>query len=161
MINTLSLKKRSAQRGFTLPEVVLAALLLGMLGVVFSATYPVAARVQLAAQNRIEAVRLAERQMDGLRSIDFDNLTQLASLKVVSPPVIDSAATGSFPYSFTNAAGTGEKSVAQSLTGGAGTFTVAQAGAEASLRSISVTVTWSEQGVQRSITLQTFVSEVE
>lgn len=156
--------------GFTLIEVVFGAGLLAVAATVFAALYPVSARLENSARNRAQAVRIARREMEALRRLPFGTLVNLAELKAATPAVVESAASSTQPYPFTNLAGDGSDACASALPGGVGEVRIEDvlpadpstvSAVQTNLRRLSVTVRWTERGQTRSVVLQSLVSYLE
>ena len=169
-------RKRPA-RGFTLTEVLFAVTLLATAGTVFSATYPVSARMQASVRYREQAIRIARREMEALRGISFGDLTNASILAAKTPAVINADATTQ-PFHFDNLAtdspaNSVDNSLGTLLPGGDGTVTVEDvttadpsvtSASQTNLRRITVVVSWRETGKDAAITtitVQSLVSYLE
>lgn len=168
--------KRHRQRGFTLTEVLLATAVLALVGMIFSATFPLAGRVEKSARNRTNAIRIARREMEALRQLDYAKLdnTSPYGMYTTQFPIIDSATpvnqacTASTPCTFGAIAVDGVGSAATALPSGQADFWISEAksatpatdvtGSQEGLRRLTVRVRWTEFGTSRSITLVNLVA---
>ncbi|MEW6769762.1 MAG: prepilin-type N-terminal cleavage/methylation domain-containing protein [Bacillota bacterium] len=62
------------ENGLTLVEVLVAAVILGIIAVGLFATFDVGARLAAAAREQVKAVNLAREKMEELRAVSYDGL---------------------------------------------------------------------------------------
>jgi type II secretory pathway pseudopilin PulG len=92
-----NLIRRRCSRGYSLVEVLISILIISYIGIVFTASFPVAKRGSRVVGNYAQAISIAQHKIDQLRAIGYGrlNYTELRSASA-----IDVSPTSS-PYKFT------------------------------------------------------------
>lgn len=132
------------KRGSLLIDLMVTVFLLGVTGIILSATFTGGIACSRQAQNYKVALALAQKKMEQLRASNYQSLTQ----PCLVGEVIDSTPTAS-PFSFTQV-----DAVADQLPAGAGTLTIDD-DPSGSLRRAQITVTWQDKtgAPTRNVTL--------
>src|SRR5215208_3250795 len=137
--------------GFSLIEVMVAAMLLALTATCFAALYPQAHQLRSRAENTSRATMLAQHKIEQLRDLSFSDLNYEA-LRVAN--VIDANPT-SAPYIFTQIDG-----VTDDFPRGSGTLSIVEG--EDNLVRVDVTVSWhSAVSTANSITTSTYIANKE
>jgi len=79
------------ERGLTLVEILVAAVLLGFIAVGLFATFDVSARLAVAARQQTKAVNLAQGKLEELRAVPYGDLNSI-------PPQPFEPAVNGFTY---------------------------------------------------------------
>jgi prepilin-type N-terminal cleavage/methylation domain-containing protein len=144
----MSMKKHP---GFSLLEVMVAALILALTATAFAALYPQAHQLRSRAENMTRATMLAQHKIEQLRNLAFTDLNYEA-LRVAN--VIDASPTSS-PYTFTEI-----DSLTNDLPQGSGTLTIVEQ--EENLVRVDVTVSWDGAvSSATSVTTSTYIANKE
>lgn len=134
----------------------MASFLVALCAAVLAASIPTATKLRLKATYTGLALSLAQKQLEAIRTRGYPNVSgeQLASLGL-----LDSASPVSTnTYSFTNVDHPLFDSPARVLPEGEGFVTIEQT--DLDLRRVVVTVRWTENGRQRSLSLGTLVANL-
>jgi len=133
-----------SRRGSTLVDLMVTVFLLGVAGIIFSATLPSGIACTRKAQNYKLAVALAQNKIEQLRAMNYESLT-ITNLHAAG--AVDSTPTSS-PYSFTQV-----DAIANQLPSGTGTLTVQNV--SGTVKMVQVTVTWQDKtgAPARTVTL--------
>jgi prepilin-type N-terminal cleavage/methylation domain-containing protein len=75
------------ERGLTLVEVLVAAVILGIVAVGLFATFDVSGRLAMAARQQTKAINLAQEKLEELRGIRYGSLDDIIPPKDFEPPV--------------------------------------------------------------------------
>lgn len=75
------------EKGLTLVEVLVAAVILGIIAVGLFAALDVGARLTVAGREQVKAVNLAQEKMEELRGIPYDALNSVAAEAYFEPTV--------------------------------------------------------------------------
>lgn len=75
------------EQGLTLVEVLVAAVILGIVAVGLFAAFDVGARLTAAGRGQVKAVNLAQEKMEELRGIPYDALNSVAEEAYFEPTV--------------------------------------------------------------------------
>ena len=138
-----------SKRGAGLLEVVFGLFMIGIAGVVFSASFPPAFRTLSQASESTNAALIAQKKMEQVRGLDYASLTynNLTSSGILDP---EPDASG---YTFTSVDGVGA-----ALPAGTGTMTItAESGA---IKRVVVSVNWTAVNqMQRNLTVTTLVAD--
>lgn len=174
---TYSLAKgKNRFRGFSIIESMFGILLLGLMGIVFGAAFPLAAGMQAGARYRAEAIRLARREMELLRQASYTSLTPasangLTTLQSQIGSPVDGLTGNGTGYTWTSVGGSSDslrglmpgnsgygavyiEAVSTGSTGGAA---LALNSAALTLRRITVQASWTDHGVGHSVYLVSLV----
>ena len=96
------LKRRKAQRGFTIAEIALSLIVFAMMAMMFGAVFPMAVRGAQYGSNYAQATLVAQHKMDQLRSAGYNKLVLPDTLKNLN--IIDSTTANiGGSYNFTAA----------------------------------------------------------
>lgn len=117
------------KRGAGIVDAIVTLFLLGVVGAIFTAVFPVSISCSRQAQEYKTATTIAQRKMEQLRAINYESITQ----PLMAGRIIDSDSTTS-PYSFTSI-----DSIADQLPSGTGKIDVDEVG---DIKYITVTVRW-------------------
>lgn len=143
-------------RGFSLVEVLFGIFLAGLCAMVLASTMPVANNARGMANNQNNALSIAQKQMEALRSAGYPNLTPD---RLFAVGLIDSStAVSTNTYSFTNVDSGRVDSPALRLPSGVGRLRVEQVGLD--LRRVTVILSWQERGRTRTISVGTMVANL-
>ena len=149
-------RRISKQQAFSLVEVLFGIFLAGLCATVLAATMPVANNSRQKANYQNVALSIAQKQMESLRSLGYPNLT---SERLLSTGVIDSSTpVATNTYSFTNIDAGAYDSPSLKLPSGQGRLIVEQVGID--LRRVTIQLTWTEAGRQKSIQIGTLVANL-
>lgn len=144
------------RKGFSFVEVLFAIFLVAMSASIVVATMPIANKSRAKADLMNKATGLAQKQLEAIRGMGYANATpsQLLSLGLIDSitPV------GTNTYSFSNSDSANLDNPARILPSGTGKILVEQPDLE--LRRITVTISWSERGVTRSVSLGTLIANL-
>lgn len=137
-----------SKRGAGLVDAIVTLFLLGIVGAIFTAVFPVSLSCSRQAQEYKIATTIAQRKMEQLRAINYQSMAQPL---LVSASIIDTDAA-TLPYSFTTI-----DSVADQLASGTGELDVVDVTSDT--KSISVTIRWqgSSSPIARSVRLNTLI----
>lgn len=139
-----------SRRGATFVDALITIFLLGIIGLILSATFPTGFSCTRQAREYKVATAIAQRKVEQLRALNFESMTGplLQAGGTVDSPAI------TYPFSFTSV-----DSVDSELPGGVGTVDIADAGP--GLTRVVVTVSWKRDGAgaRRSITLTTLFAD--
>lgn len=119
-----------SKRGTGLVDVILTLFLLGVVGAIFSATFPIGITCSRQAQDYKTATALAQRKMEQLRAKDYQSLTQ----PLMAGSIIDADSETS-PYSFTSI-----DNIADQLSAGTGEIEIEDVASDT--KSVRVIVRW-------------------
>ena len=137
-----------SRRGAGLVDVIVAVFILGITGLVFSATFPASFSCARQANEYKIATAIAQKKMEQLRSMEYESISQ--PLLLAAGAIDDSPSVS--PYSFTMV-----DNVATQLTQGEGSLSVTDE-PPGDMRRIRVTVSWTARnGQDRSVELSTLV----
>jgi len=141
---------------FSLIEVLMASFLVALCAAVLAASIPTATKSRLKATYTGLALSLAQKELEAIRTRGYPNVSgdQLASLGLLDSATPVSANT----FSFTNVDQPLFDSPSRVLPNGQGFVTIEQA--DLDLRRVVVTVQWTENGRQRSLSLGTLVANL-
>jgi prepilin-type N-terminal cleavage/methylation domain-containing protein len=143
------------RRGFSLIEVLFASFVALTCALIYAGTLPVGDRSRAKADFSNRALALAQKQIEGLRSID----PTLRPDQMLAAGLIDNVnPVGPDTYSFTNVDNARFDNPARVLPSGTGRVTVRQVDLE--LREVVVNVGWRENGRDRSLRLATLVADL-
>jgi len=155
--NRCRLKRKSS--GYTLIEIVFALFLLATGAIVTTAALPIANTDRGRADMLNKAVGLAQKEIESIRGLGYANANgpQLYSYNLIdsATPIANQPTS---TYSFTNSDSAANDSPATLLPGCTATVTVAQTATD--LISVSVTITWNEQGRTRTFTDGTLIANL-
>jgi hypothetical protein len=142
--------RRSPRRGVTLIDTLLGLFLIGVVGIVFSATFPSSIKCYGGARNYKMASAVAQKKLEEVRSMNFESLTD--SL-INSTRLADLTGTSGV-YSFTST-----DSVTSILPEGTGTITITSPRTD--IKRVEITVNWKNRNSAstRSLRLVTYVSD--
>ncbi len=122
---------------------------------IYSASVPAANNCRAKADYSNVAVGLAQKELEALKSVD----PNLDPSILASKGLIDSSTPiGTNEYSFTNCDSAYSDSPARVLPDGQGAITIELIDLE--LRRVTVVVTWTELGRERSVTVGTWVAKL-
>lgn len=141
---------KKSTRGSMLIDLMVTVFLLGIVGIVFSATFPTGLACSRKAQNYKIATAFAQKKMEQIRSMNYESLTHPC---LFANEVIDATPTGS-PFAFTQVEGLPEQ-----LLDGIGSLSVVDV--STSLKRVQITVTWKDKygTPTRSITLTGVIAD--
>lgn len=122
------------KRGSMLVDVMVTVFLLGIAGVIFSASFPSGIACTRKAQNYKMATAIAQKKMEQLRAMNYELLDHP---HLFSAGAIDSSPSES-PYSFTQV-----EDLASQLPGAAGSLRIRDI--SGALREAVITITWREK----------------
>lgn len=149
-------RNRKRSQGFSLAEVVFAIFLLSIVASIMAATLPLANSSRARADMLNKATFVAQKEMESLRNIGYVNLN---STQLFANGLIDStAANANGSWNFTNVDQGSGDSPARVLPSGTGTVAITQVASD--LRSITVTVNWTERGRNRSVQFSSYVGNL-
>lgn len=149
-------QKSFRQAGHTLVEVMLALFMLTVCTIIFGSTLPAAFESRAKADNYNMATSLAQKQLEAIRSVGFDNCSASA---LASRGLIDSSTPVSTDtFSFTSVDNGIVDSPSSVLTSGIGRLTIETLATD--LRRLTVTVQWTEQGVSRTVRVASLLADV-
>lgn len=149
-------RRISKQQAFSLVEVLFGIFLAGLCATVLAATMPVANNSRQKANYQNVALSIAQKQMESLRSLGYPNLT---AERLLSTGVIDSSTpVAANTYSFTNIDAGAYDSPSIKLPSGQGRLIVEQVGID--LRRVTIQLTWTEAGLQKSVQIGTLVANL-
>lgn len=144
------------KRGFTLAEVLIAVFITALCAVLVAATMPTANRSRLKADLTSKAVGLAQKQLEAIRGLGYANVTP-SQLLVYG--LIDSTSTVTTDtYAFTNTDNAKLDNPSRILPTGVGLVKVENP--ENEMRRVTVTVTWVDNGRNRSFSVGTLVANL-
>lgn len=151
-----AMPSRRSKRGFSFIEVLFAIFLLGVGASIVTATLPIANNSRARADYQNKAVGLAQKELESIRGAGYANLTatQLYSYGLIDSTTPISGTT----YSFSNSDTGALDNPARILPSGTGAVTVTQA--DLDLRQVTITIQWTERGVNRSYTIGTLVANL-
>lgn len=143
------------RRGFSLIEVLFASFIALTCALIYAGTLPVGDRSRAKADLNNRALALAQKQIEGLRSMD----PTLRPDQMLAAGLIDSVTpVAPNTYSFTNVDNARFDNPARVLPNGIGRVRVQQVDLE--LREVVVTVGWRENGRDRTLRLATLVADL-
>lgn len=145
-------KLKRSRRGIGLIDAILTLFLLGVAGVVLTATFPTCFKAGKQAQQYKIATVIAQKEMERLRAMNYQSLqyTQLHLAEAVD------TGSQSSPYSFTTA--DQYNKVSDKLPGGTGTLYISDT--SSNTKEAKVVVSWQGVGnANRSITLVTLFTD--
>lgn len=146
---------RGRRRAFTLMEVVLSIFLLAVVAVIFGALFPIGQRLSGGAKWRAQALMLAERRMEAVKLLGYNNLTY-DGLRAYG--LID-ASPNTSPFSFTNTDDASNESPARLLPQGTGQIVVEDVTWD--VRRVIVRVNWQDiSGRTQTVELRTLVTNL-
>lgn len=146
---------RHSQKGFTLPELLLAVSLLVLCAILFAAAFPTSTRSRVRADHRSKAVSLAMREMEAIRDAGYTQISTYSSL--YSSQLVDSYPSTT-PYSCTNVSLNSGQSIANSLPSGTGAVYVTTQSPDMLL--VTVTVNWQDVGQAQSVSVSTLIANI-
>lgn len=148
--------KRTRKSGVTLIEVLFAMFLVVTCAMIVSATMPIADVARGKADLLAKATGLAQKQLEAIRGTGYANLnpTSLAGYGLID----SQTAIGTNTYSFSNSDSAKLDNPAKILPSGTGTVKLVQV--STNLMQVIVTVNYSDNQRNRSITLGTVVANL-
>lgn len=150
------MRRRRKISGHMLAEAMMAIMMLAVCALIFTATLPAAHNSRAKADNFNIATSLASKMLEEVRNIGYTNAT---ATQLAASGLIDSATpVATDTYSFTNVDAGIVDSPASTLTSGVGRLVVEQIGID--LRRVTATVTWSEKGQTKTVSLATLLANV-
>lgn len=138
------------KRGAGLIDAILTLFLLGIVGAIFSATFPIGISCSRQAQDYKTATAIAQRKMEQLRAKDYESITQ----PLMAGTIIDEDSETLPPFFFTSI-----DSVADQLSSGTGEIDIQDVTSDT--KSVQVTVKWrgSSAPTARSVRLTTLITD--
>lgn len=134
----------------------MAILMLAVCALIFTATLPAAHNSRAKADNYNIATSLASKMLEEVRNTGYTNAT---ATMLAANGLIDSAApVATNTYSFTNVDVGITDSPGSTLPSGVGRLVVEQIGID--LRQVTATVTWTEKGQTKTVSLATLLANV-
>lgn len=154
------IRTRKRNAGTTLIEVLFAAFLAAMCGMVLAATMPVASKSRAKAEMNDKATSIAQRELEAVRGLGYANIT---ASQLLAYGLIDSTTpTSGTTYSFTNVAKPDNEFVNQGgrvlLKNMQGAITIDQV--DLDLRRVIVDVSYIDRGTTRTVRLSTLVANL-
>lgn len=145
-----TLRIANSRRGAGLIDVMLTIFLLGVVGLIFSATFPTAFSCSKQAQEYKVATAIAEQKMEEMRGISYESMTQPL---LINRGTID-ASSSTTAYSFTEV-----NHVDTQLPQGAGVLYVTELAGD--VKKLEITVSWTGASAdkRRSVRLTTLVAD--
>lgn len=133
--------KKSKKQGFTLPEAIIAAAVLGIAVVIIMQAFPAGLKTSSLSRKTTVAVNLAQSSIEGTTSQSFDDISSVVKQRVSNDP-------GSPFYDF-------YKQIDVTFVDSSLNDTVDDTG----LKKIIATISWSEQGSEKQVQVPTLISE--
>ncbi|MEN6372808.1 MAG: hypothetical protein ABFD64_12445 [Armatimonadota bacterium] len=137
-----------SNRGVGLIDVMITVMLLGMAGVIFTATFPTGHSALNQAEDTKKAVELAQKKLEQVKALGYESLSY-TNLRAAN--AIDEDQTSS-PYNFTSV-----DNLAKSLASSSGTLEITNYAA--GIKKVVATVSWNSSGVARSVKVQTLIAD--
>lgn len=131
-------------------------LLISMCATLLVATMPTANKNREKSNRQNQAISLAQKQLEAIRGLGYANLS--AQQLAVNGLLDSSNAIATNTYSFTNVDNGIMDNPSVVLPSGTGTVKIEQL--DLDLKRVIVTVSWTDHGVQRSVTLGTLVANI-
>ena len=148
-IERLARHRRRAARGMTLIEVLIAALILGVVTVIFGTALPMASLTSAVVSEDTFATTVARQKMEQIKGLRFENLDYE---RLLDRNVIDSAPQDA-PYGFTNI-----DNLQQALRDAQGEIDIQAI--ETGVKQIRVTILWTDARANpRSVSLVSQTTE--
>ncbi|MEN6519898.1 MAG: hypothetical protein ABFD46_01940 [Armatimonadota bacterium] len=139
-------------RGVGLIDVMITAMLLGMAGIIFAATFPSGLSMLRQTQETKKAVELAQKKLEQIKALGYESLSY-GNLRAANAIDEDQAAS---PYIFTQVDNL--DSAIPSSVGKLDISNYSESGISG-VKKISVTINWRSGTINRSITLQTIIAD--
>jgi hypothetical protein len=134
-------------------DAMLGVYILAILGLMFAAITMAALISRTMADERTKAATIVNRQLESLKNVGYGNLTY-TGLRYYG--LIDQNPTAQ-PFSFSGV-GSATERVSELLPSGTGAVTVADV--SASLRQVTVTVSWESRTGARTVTASTRMAQL-
>lgn len=123
---------------------------------IMAATIPLANRNRASADYTNKAVAIAQKELEAVKMLGFPNIT---SAQLFASGLLDSASAGANGmYPFTNIDTAAFDAPAQVLPSGLGFVGLTNVNGD--LKRVTVRVEWVERGVNRNVTIGTYVANL-
>lgn len=144
------------KRGSTLIESLFAVFLVLSAATVVLVTMPMGTTSRAIADLNNKAMGLAQKEIEAIRSLGYANAT---ASQLYSFALIDSTSPiATNTYSFTNADSASRDNPARILPSGTGSVKIEQI--DLDLRRITVTITYSDRGNTKSVSVGTLIANI-
>ncbi len=142
------------QKGFSLIESLFAVFLVAIAASIIVASLPLANSSRARADLLNRATNIAQKQLEAIKAQGYANVNgpRLFELGLLDSPTSD----GSGRFSFSNTDNAFFDAPSQVLPGGEGFVTIAQVRVD--LIRVAVQVTWRDRGVNKQVTLSTYLA---
>ena len=148
--------KRRRRSGFSFIEVLFAVFMVAISASIVAATLPISTNARARADYSNKATGLIQKQLETIRGLGYQNATVA---QLYANGVIDSTSEiSSNTYPFSNSDSTARDNPARILPSGTGTVKVEQI--DLDLRRVTVTVSWVDRGVTRTIVDGTLIANL-
>lgn len=138
---------KSRRRGFSLVEVLMGIVMIGLCATLLVATMPTANRNREKANLQNKAMSLAQKQLEAIRGLGYANATPQ---QLAVNGLLDSAnPVSTNTYSFTNVDNSEFDNPSTVLQSGEGLVTIEQV--DLDLRRIVIEVRWNDRGQVRNV----------
>lgn len=146
---------RRRKRGAMLIDAMIGIYILAIVGLIYAATLSAAAISRAMADEHTKAVALVSRQLESIKNVGYANLTydSLYYYKLID------ASPNASPYSITNTGLQPSDRVCNILKSGTGTVKIDDV--TASLRKVTVKVSWVSRGSTRSVSASTQLASLK
>ncbi|MCC6483207.1 MAG: hypothetical protein IT209_00040 [Armatimonadetes bacterium] len=140
----------------TMLEIVFAMSVILACALVYAAAFPTSTTNRQKTDNHAVALTLADREMEALRDAGYSIANSYGGLQ--SANLINSTPASS-PYSISNVTHGSSQTIANTLPSGTGTLTVVPQGT--GVLRVTVVVSWVEKSATRSISLSSYLANVQ
>lgn len=147
---------RKRQKAFSLIENLFGIFLVAIAAAIMAATLPIANSSRARADLLNKATGIAQKQLELIKNAGYQNATPS---KLYSLGLLDSTApAANGMYSFTNVDNGAYDAPSQVLPNGKGYVGITSVASD--LIEVTVLVTWSDRGNDRSLTVSTFLANL-
>jgi type II secretory pathway pseudopilin PulG len=150
------------RRGQSILEVLIGIFVVGCAAMILAATLPVASGSRIKAEYENRASGVAQKQLERIRGAGYANLTgtQLHALGFVdsATPASTTQTPPTSTFNFTNSDSGSNDNVSVVLPSGTGQVVIGEV--DLDLRSVTVTVNWTERGQTRTFSVGTLVANL-
>lgn len=150
------LKMKQRRRAFTFVDTLQAAWIVFACAMVVAITIPAATASRIKNDFSNRAAGLAQKQLEAVKATGYPNIT---ATQLLANGLIDSGTpVATNTYSFTNVDSGVVDNPSAILPNGTGRLRVEQV--DIDLRRVTVTVSWTERGKSKSLTVGTLVANL-